>query len=594
MNLSEAITEKLPWAAVMFIRIHPSKYIYNLSRFASLMLLLIVVPACSPLRIPQIDPTGNRIFLPAPNTTTILTPNLVANANRETPNPNRFSIEPRFNRAPNPQSCCGLGRSSSGESRKYLIPTPSRYPSQGQLGEIILTPAKIFAPVGSEVVVIAGICGGDSHFVMNQPLEWMLSSDSAGQFIEVGGLEHSTFNRLIGPSAKKFDGNYAWGRTGIKRRLLTRGTPTPVDDIELQKGQAYVSLSSQSPGTSYVTCVAPKAQAWDKRRKSTIIHWVDGNWLIPVPKVATAGTVTPLTTVVTRSSNGQGVSGWKIRYSIVGGSAAEFAPNGSKSVETTTSENGQATVQIRQVAGQFEPGTTQVRVDVIRPSILGEPELQVESAITSVTWSAPALTIKAIGPKNVGINQAFNYRVEVSNPGDQLTRGVVLRTKDLPDSLEFISSSPKPSQFGRVLQWDLGDIAPGSTAKSIELQFKSASKGNNELCFEVTSQTDGLKTEACAQTEVLVPCLGLEIDGPNDGQVGDQARFAIRVKNQCDEPLQNINLQLQYDPGIVAVGLGNPIKTKIGILDPGQERTINVVFDILSAGRHCYRLNITA
>ena len=126
--------------------------------------------------------------------------------------------------------------------------------------------------VGSEVVVIAGICGSDGFFAVNQPLEWILSNDSVGQFVEIGGMHHSTFNKLIPPSSRKFDGQYAWGRTGLKNQILSRGTPTPVDDIELRKGQTFVSVSSASPGTSYVTGVAPKAEGWDRRKASTIIH----------------------------------------------------------------------------------------------------------------------------------------------------------------------------------------------------------------------------------------------------------------------------------------------------------------------------------
>ena len=552
---------------------------------------------CARLQIPQIDPTGNRIFLPAPSTTRILTPGLARNsagsaaaAGLQT-QPSR----PAFAQPSDPESCCNNGPAVRTTPRhQYIIPKPSRYPSRGQTGEIILTPSKIIAPVGSEVVVLAGICGNDSHYVMNQPLEWILGGNSVGQFIEVGGMEHPRFNRLVGPSAKKFDGNYAWGRTGLKNKLLTRGTPTPVDDIELGKGQAYVSLSSASPGTSYVTCVAPKAQAWDKRRKSTVIHWVDALWAIPVPKSATSGTVTPLTTLVTRSTDNNGVPGWKVRYTVVGGAPAEFAPNGSQSVETITNSDGQATVQLRQVAGQFDPGTTQVRVDVIRPALFGESELQVESGITSVVWSAPALTIRAIGPKTAGRDQAFNYRVEVSNPGDQTTRDVVLRTKDFPDSLEFISSSPKPTEFGRILEWRLGDIAPGSQPQVVDIQLKSNTRGNNELCFEVSSQTDQLKTEACAQTEVTVPCIGLQIDGPNAAKVGDQAKFDITVSNQCDERLENVALQIQYDPGLESPLLGNPIRNDIGELGPGESRTRQVVFDVVSAGRHCYNLSVTA
>ena len=557
-------------------------------------IVAIAMPGCARLRLPAIDPTGERIFLPRPNSTSILTPRSVSTDAAE-PNRPAVPVQPAFTRATEPEACCNNpSRTRRHGNRQYLIPKPSLNPTRGQSGEIILTPSRIIAPVGSEVVVIAGICGNDYHYVMNQPLEWMLSNDSVGQLVEVGGMEHSRFNKLVAPTAKKFDGNYAWGRTGLKTRLLTRGTPTPVDDIHLGKGQAFVSLSSVSEGTSYVTCVAPKAQAWDKRRKSTIVHWVDALWSIPVPKTATAGTVTPLTTLVTRQTDNGGVDGWKVKYTIVGGAPAEFAPTGSQSVEVLTNERGQATVQLRQVAGKFDPGTTQIRVDVIRPAIFGQPELNVESGITSVAWSAPALSIRAIGPRSAGINESFNYRVEVTNPGDQLTRNVVLRTKDLPDGLEFISSTPKPSVFGRQLEWRLGDIAPGSQPIVVDVQLKSNQRGNNELCFDVSSEEDQLRTEACAQTEISAPCIGLQIEGPSQSKVGERILFEIVVVNQCDEPLENLQMEIQYDAGLSATDLGNPIRADVGTIQPGERKELPVAFDVLAPGRHCYTLNVTA
>ena len=457
-----------------------------------------------------------------------------------------------------------------------------------------MTPSRIVAPVNSEVVVLAGICGGNGYFAINQPLEWMLSNDSVGQIIEVGGMEHSVFNKLIGPSAQKFNGQYAWGRTGLKRILLTRGTPTPADDIDLAKGQQFISVSSASPGTTYVTGVAPKAEGWDRRRASTIINWVDGNWAVPTPSQATAGTVAPLTTIVSRVGDGSGLPGWKVNYTIVGGAPAEFAPAGSKTATAVTNNDGQAIAQIRQPAGQFEPGTTQVRVDIIRPAVAGERELVVESGLTSVTWSAPALTIRAIGPASANIDQPFNYRIEVTNPGDQLTRGVVVRTKDMDPSLEYISSTPKPTEYGSQYEWSLGDIAPGSAPKQIDLQIKSKKRGAIGMCFEVVSQSDRLSTEACAQTEITAPCIGLMIDGPETAKVGDEIRYTIAITNQCDEPLKDIRVQLGYDAGLEADGRSNPIEARIEQLAFGEKRELPIGFRVTQAGRQCFDLRIDA
>jgi hypothetical protein len=518
--------------------------------------------------------------------------------------PSNYPVGPAFTRAPKASPCgnsqcndptCSGGCQNSQPKKQHFIPRLDGKKTPGQMGQLIMTPSRIVAPVGSEVVVLAGICGGDGYFVKNQPLEWMLSNDSVGQIIEVGGMHHPTFNKVVSPTAKKFDGQYAHGRTGLKPLMLTRGTPTPVDDIQLLEGQTFLSLSSESPGTTWITGVAPAAEAWDRRRSSTRIHWVDGNWAIPVPISATAGTVSPLSTVVTRSDGSAGVEGWKVRYSIVGGAPAEFAPAGSQTAEATTNKNGEATVQIRQRAGQFDPGTTQVRVDVVRPAFGSEPELVVESGLTQVAWSAPALTIRAIGPAEAVSDEPFNYRVEVSNPGDQLARNVIVSTKDFDPSLEYISATPKPTQYGSQYQWELGDIAPRSQPRIIDVQLRSKKRGSVGLCFEVASETDRLRTEACAQTEIEGACIGLEIQGPETAMVGDEVTYEIGLINQCEETLKNVQLRITPDAGLVASGRASRIiEGSIGEIPFGEKKTIPVQFQAIQEGRQCFRLDVVA
>ena len=599
-------------------------------------LLLHAHAASGQIRLPAIDPSGNRIFLPAPNSTTLLTPNSAAqnsltNPLRQglfgqgasfqnngavgptqglqqglsqptfiapgQPRPSNLvqpSRGPAFQHPPTPPPCGTGFCDGRRQKKKHYIPDPNERKTSGQNGQILMSPSRIIAPVGSEVVVIAGICGGDGFLSMNQPLEWILSNDSVGQIIEVGGMHHPKFNKIVPPQAKKFDGQYAWGRTGLKRVVLTRGTPTPCDDIELAKGQTFISVSSASPGRTYVTGVAPNAEGWDRRRATTMIQWVDALWSTPVPSKATAGTVFPLTTVVNRSSDGGGVKDWKVKYTVVGGAAAEFAPAGSSTATATTNDSGEATVQLRQPAGQFEPGVTQVRVDIIRPALFGEPELVVESGLTTVTWSAPELTIRLIGDKAAELNKPFNYRIEVTNPGDQISRGVVVRTKDIDDSIEYISSTPKPVEFGRQLEWQLGDIAPGSQPRIIDVQYKSNKRGNSGMCFEVASDSDRLRTEACAQIEIAVPCLVLKVDGPETAIVGQDVVYNFEVSNQCDEDLEDIDMVLRYDAGLYADGKSNPIRTKFDKLSFGESRMINVAFNVQQQGTRCFELSVTS
>lgn len=583
-----------------------------------LSVFVLLQSGCAQIRVPAIDSTGSSVF--RRGGTQLLTP-FSARANAGTYNqfgqpiavnpvfqPQPFTlspvavpqsggaqypVEPAFQHPAKLPPCNGPAMTKT--KRKTYVPDVTGRKSPGQSGQIIMTPSRIVAPVGSEVVVLAGICGDQGYFIKNQPLEWMLSNNSVGELIEVGGLQYQALNQLIPPTAKKFSGQYAKGRTGLKRVVLTRGTPTPLDDIDLAQGQTFVSVASSSPGTTYITAVAPNAEGWDKRRASTTIHWVDGQWAVPAPTRATAGTVHPLTTVVSRT-DGSGVKGWETRYAIVGGAPAEFAPTGSQTATATTDSEGQATVQIRQPAGQFEPGTTQVRVDIIRPPIFGERELVVESGITSVTWSAPALTIRAIGPRKSEIDEPFNYRVEVTNPGDMIARGVVVRTKNLDDGIEFISSTPKPTEYGRQFQWQIGDITPGSAAKVIDIQLKSQKLGNVGMCFEVASATDRLQTEACAETEIVRPCIGFSVAGPTKGIVGESLAFSLAVENQCDEPLEDIEILVNYDPSLVRPGKSSPARLYNPILQVGENQSLPepLTFVAQTPGTHCFSIEIRA
>ncbi len=595
-------------------------------KVAILFLFWMGLAGCAQVQLPRLDPLGRSIFLPRGNGTPIVSPfdnsitgqgfglgqpilvpgNAIATAPTiAVPNLSRgFNSGPAFTQPPSVPSCAN-GQCGANLGRPHIQPSGALVSHRGPIantlnrhrrGSLITTPHRIVAPVGSEIVVLAGICGGDGYFVTNQPLEWMLSQDSAGQIVEVGGLEHSTFNNLISPTAKKFTGDYAWGRTGLKEKLLTRGTDTLVDDIRVLKGQSYITMTSGSQGTSYLTTVAPKTDAWPERKRITRIHWVDGVWSIPAPSSATAGTVHNLNTQVVRSSDGSGVQDWEVRYQVVGGVPAEFGPDGTQSTQVTTNARGQAPVQIRQPAGQAVAGQSQVRVEIVRPGFRNERELVLESGITTVNWSSPALTIRAIGPRTAGINQPFNYRVEVTNPGDQVARNVVVSTEDIVDSVAYISSTPKPKEFGNRFEWEIGDVAPGAQPKVIEIQMRSNERGVKQLCFEVASQTDDIRTDACAETEVTVPCLGLNIDGPTSANVGDQATFNFDLTNECERTLENITIRIQYDPALNADGVPNPAELQpIARLLPGE--TVNLpslTFLARQAGTPCFLVEVSS
>ena len=224
----------------------------------------------------------------------------------------------------------------------------------------------------------------------------------------------------------------------------------------------------------------------------------------------------------------------------------------------------------------------------------------VESGLTTVTWSAPALTLRAIGPRRAQIDEPFNYRIEITNPGDQISRNVVVRTKNLDDGIEFISSTPKPTQFGRDFEWSLGEVAPGLGAKVVEVQLRSKKRGNVQMCFEVISPDDRLQTEACSETEIFAPSIGFTIDGPQTAQVGQDATFRLDLSNQSDQPLEDVKIKVSYDEGLVRPGKSNPAIFELNddqgpkMIQFGQSETLPITFNVQAPGTRCFDVEITA
>lgn len=493
-------------------------------------------------------------------------------------------------------SCLELQR----KAKQLGVPAENPYKlcQRGKRGELLVTPSKIVAPVGSEVVVLAGICGADGYFVTNQPIELTLSQDSVGQIIDYQGRPTNKLPRFFAAKATKTSGDYLTLNTSRKEELIKRGTPTNVDDIKVEKGQSWLTVSSASPGTSYITVVAPHAEAWDKRLKSMEIQWVDALWTLPMPATATAGAKYPLLTNIRQTQDGLGVGNWKVRYAIAGGAAAQFLPSGSQTAEIMTGPNGNASVEIQQPNSEIGPGTTFVRVDVIRPANNAAGFEIIESGVTSIRWVAPALTIRAIGPRTVAIATPFSYRLEITNPGDQISRETTVTLEGLPEGLAFVSSNPKPTEYGNRLVWNLGDVPPASNPNVIDIQFKSdTAVGLARLCFDVASAIDQIRTRACAETQVVAPCLGVKIEGDRQGRVGDVSTFKLTFVNQCEEPLRNLTASVTLEgPGLEIVGRSGPVRfgPMATPLAFGESKTLDLSVRLREQGTHYFRVDVQA
>ena len=137
---------------------------------AALALSVSVLPGCASFRLPQIDPSGESLFV---NPAT--TPQA---AFRDTPPTNRES---------------------------------------NRVG-IFLAPRATVAPIGSEVILLAGVRGPDQYLRTNERVEWMIDPAGVGQFVDFdkGSWTDPFFCDFT--QARKIDNCYAVNTTS--RRFL--------------------------------------------------------------------------------------------------------------------------------------------------------------------------------------------------------------------------------------------------------------------------------------------------------------------------------------------------------------------------------------
>lgn len=542
---------------------------------------------CANVRLPAIDPTGARIFAPA--TTTTVLPAAAPGQG--------YSCFPRpaFTDVPDVPACPDeamvMGPIGTG-----VAPCPATPAAGLPLGQdrLVLSPTKMVAPIGTEVVLLGGICGPHGYYVTKQPVEWTLSQESVGNIVDVNKVSHPQFARLLDKAPKKMSSNFAITRTSSDARWIDRGTANPNDDVWLSKGQSWITITSPTEGVSYITAVATGAENWEQRRQTAKVHWVDAQWALPGPAVVRAGERHALTTHVTRASSGKGAEHWLVRYEIMSGPDVVFEANGRKTIEVKTDAEGVASAELapRTVA----PGSTQVRIEILTPrDTAGSAEnVPVGAGFTTVTWSAPGLSVRTVGPASVAVGAALSYLVEVTNPGDLPADNAVM-VAEIPVLMKYLSSTPPPSQeLTRQLRWQLGNLGPRETQR---FEIRCRAEGAGDQRFQVRADAaGGLSAESSVATRVMQSSLSLRVlDPPTMAKVGEQVHFNIEVSNTGDQPISNVIIRDQFDAGLLHTGgEQSPIERGIGEMMPGDVRQIGVGFVVQRAGQHCHTVEVVA
>lgn len=555
----------------------------------SLMLGLVllccgtIVPGCARLRLPAIDPSGERIFLPAPVSTTI----------------ESCLPKPAFSAPPEPQPCpavTAIPVDPFHQSR--VVPVGGSGPIPGGRNQLRVNPARLIATVNTEVVLVAGYCSCDGYFITKQPIEWILPHDSVGHFVDVGKASHDYLAALLHEKPRKLSANYAVGMTSTKEFRITRGSPSPFDDVRVAKGQAWISLTSATEGTSHVSVIAPKAENWDQRRQTATIHWIDVQWALPPPAVGRAGEAMVLSSQLTRATNGSPIRDWIVRYELPEGAPATLESDAivdrtDRAVEVSTDTNGQANVVVRPQSEM--PGSYPLSIQIIRPALgSGDlPRTVLGNSSTSVTWSAPGLSVRVSGGGSYPVGTHFPLRIEVSNVGDMPARGIVV-TGTIPPHWRFLQSTPNGRVLADRVEWEIGDL-PGLTSRAIDIQVEAIRSGDARFAVRAQSLDGLLAEDEHDRVQLFEPALAIEIIGPDSAEIGSDVQYRVEITNRSDQRLTNVRVVDRFDPAFSHVSqAGQAIERSIPVIEAGDTVPIELTFRLRDSGNPCHTVQATA
>lgn len=546
------------------------------------LLVSLLGSGCSSIRVPAIDPTGRHIFA-SDQSTSLTCPTTDC------------MPKPAYAAPPAPGPCAGSGAVAS---------TPLPKPPKGVVEpekSLSLSPSRVVAPVGTEVVLVAGLNGEECCLHEGgRPIKWMISQDSVGHFSEVGGRDTATRFISFGGEQGIVSPVYAIGRTQLCDQTIDRGTEIPGDDVRVLRGQNWISVSSSSPGTSRVTALADKLKNWPARQRTATVEWIDAQWQLPTSAFQKAGERAFLTTTVTTQTTQSPLHSWIVKYEIIDGAAAGFMVNGvlstTPAVEVTTDSTGRATAEIVP-ATRDQPGVARVRITVIRPdnANYGTTErLTLASGDATVTWSAPQLSAEIAGPSVAEIDSTATYDLVISNQGDVPAANVMANIA-VPNGLQFDPNrnTVQPTQQGNYLLWDLGTIEARGYRR-IPLVLNVTGAGAHQVCLSVEGEGE-LRHHSCATTQVASNNISVQITGPQSITNGNQFDTIITIRNNGTAPLTNLVLRDEFSTGLEHIsGSGNMIATNPITVAPGETINETLTFTAIANGRQCHRISVTA
>jgi len=437
-------------------------------------------------------------------------------------------------------------------------------------------PVEDVNPVATQHVLVATVRDRDGKPLPNRRVEWIIAEGSVGDIVEV---DESGWRASRG---YKLTNKYAVSHTNNCSHVLDLGNDDPADDIHLERGQTWCTITSPVEGTTHIIAYAPGIYDWEKHKVFVKKHWFDVGYKLPPDATNRVGTDHVLTTKVMRPSDGSPLANHKVTYRIVSGPEAQFA-QGGQTATVLSDAGGLATVTLRQV--RPVEGRNEIEISVFRPESAGdaasEAPIHVGTGTVRKTWIAPQIAISKTAPSTALMGERFAYDIIVANPSSIAANNVVVRDV-LPDGISYVSSSPEARRSGQELVWQLGSMAGGGRT-GLRVMVTGQRKGTFTNPVSVTAD-DGLSARAEATTRIGAPELTLAKEGPSEMIFCRPWTYTLIVRNTGDAPAMNVRIEDKLPANLLTTKGEQSVSFTLGTIEAGGSKQVQFEVKSTTAG----------
>ena len=147
----------------------------------------------------------------------------------------------------------------------------------------------------------------------------------------------------------------------------------------------------------------------------------------------------------------------------------------------------------------------------------------------------------------------------------------------LPPGFDFVRSVPAAKMVGDQPLFRVAELTPQEELR-IRIRLNPTRVGNMQGQARVT-----FNTSSSTGFHVVEPKLKIGVEGPETAIVGTQAIFNVTVSNPGSGKAENVALNVKLPKGLIRAAKSS--KYGLGVLNPGEARTIRIVASVAQLGR---------